>query len=158
MGISELLTFLVAAAPLSEVRGAIPLALGLHLSPAAAFLWAVAGNCFITLPLYFLLRRASIRLDEKIGVFHRTVAWISDRTRLRHGGRFLDAPTWWLKAIALAFFVAVPLPLTGAWTGVLLAVLFDIPPRYAFPALFFGILAAGLIVLGISMGFIALAF
>ena len=49
-------------------------------------------------------------------------------------------------AIGLALFVAIPLPITGAWTGSVAAILFDIKPRYAFPAIILGVTIAGIIV------------
>ena len=49
-------------------------------------------------------------------------------------------------AIGLALFVAIPLPVTGAWTGSLAAIVFDIKPKYAFPAIVLGVTIAGIIV------------
>ena len=51
-----------------------------------------------------------------------------------------------LGAIGLSLFVAIPLPVTGAWTGSALAILFDIKPRYAFPAIILGVTIAGILV------------
>ena len=51
---------------------------------------------------------------------------------------------------ALIVFVAIPLPMTGAWTGALIAFLFGIPFKKAFPLITLGIMIAGIIVLVIS--------
>jgi len=51
-----------------------------------------------------------------------------------------------LGAIGLSLFVAIPLPVTGAWTGSVMAILFDIKPRYAFPAIILGVTIAGIVV------------
>jgi uncharacterized membrane protein len=51
------------------------------------------------------------------------------------------------EALGLALFVAIPLPMTGAWSGVIAASLFKIRFRYAFIAILTGVLSAGLIVL-----------
>ncbi len=48
-------------------------------------------------------------------------------------------------------FVAVPLPMTGAWSGCIAASLFKIRFRYAFPAIFLGVVIAGLIVLAVCL-------
>ncbi|MFH1441581.1 MAG: small multi-drug export protein, partial [Candidatus Omnitrophota bacterium] len=50
------------------------------------------------------------------------------------------------EALGLAIFVAIPLPITGAWSGVVAASLFKIKFRYAFIAILAGVLSAGLIV------------
>ena len=56
---------------------------------------------------------------------------------------------------ALVLLVAIPLPMTGAWTGSLLAVLFGIPWRRALLMISLGVLLAGVIVLLASLGVIA---
>lgn len=48
-------------------------------------------------------------------------------------------------AIGLALFVAIPLPATGAWTGSLAAILFNIKPKNAFSAIILGVIIAGII-------------
>jgi len=46
----------------------------------------------------------------------------------------------------LALFVAVPLPVTGAWTGAAAAYVFGIPFRRSLPAIVAGVLLAGIVV------------
>jgi uncharacterized membrane protein len=48
--------------------------------------------------------------------------------------------------IAVAAFVAVPLPVTGAWTGTLGAWVLGIPKRRTFPAVIIGVVVAGAVV------------
>ncbi len=55
-------------------------------------------------------------------------------------------------AVALCIFVAVPLPGTGAWTGALIASLVDMRMKYALPAIFLGVVIAGLIMSLASFG------
>jgi len=57
---------------------------------------------------------------------------------------------------ALVLFVAIPLPLTGAWTGSLIAFLFKIPFKIAFPLISLGVIIAGVIVLALSLAGIAI--
>lgn len=54
--------------------------------------------------------------------------------------------------IGLALFVAIPLPLTGAWSGAVLAFLLGIRKRHAFFAILAGVILAGLIVTAIAGG------
>lgn len=63
----------------------------------------------------------------------------------KHSMRF-DA----IGGLALAIFVAIPLPLTGAWSGAVLAYLFNIRTKIALPMIGLGILGAGIIVMFIS--------
>jgi uncharacterized membrane protein len=69
--------------------------------------------------------------------------------RLRHG-----------VFIGLMIFVAIPVPLPamGAWTGALIAALFDIRLRTALPAIGIGVVIASLITLGATYGLISLVF
>lgn len=48
--------------------------------------------------------------------------------------------------IALALFVAVPLPITGAWTGSLITWLLALNRKKSFAAIALGVLIAGIIV------------
>lgn len=52
----------------------------------------------------------------------------------------------------LMLFVAIPLPATGAWTGSLVAALFDLPKRYSFLAVVCGVLISGAIMSLASYG------
>ena len=53
---------------------------------------------------------------------------------------------------ALMLFVALPLPGTGAWTGALVAALFDLPKRHSLLAIFSGVLICGVIMSLASYG------
>ncbi len=57
-------------------------------------------------------------------------------------------------SLGLFLFVAIPLPGTGAWTGALVAALFDMRARYAIPSIFAGVLVAGFLMTGICYGFL----
>ena len=59
-------------------------------------------------------------------------------------------------ALGLFLFVAIPLPGTGAWTGAMIASLFNMRMKYALPSIFFGVLTAGFIMLAVSLGISAL--
>lgn len=142
-----LLVLGVSAAPLSELRGGIPLALSLGFSPQAAFGLALLGNLF---PLPFLLLflpkliRIVERLPGKLGELGRAYfKWQLNRHRRLRS----------LESFALFAFVALPLPGTGVWTGALISTLLGAPPRRAALALGLGALAAGLLVLLASLGF-----
>ena len=59
------------------------------------------------------------------------------------------------EALGLVLFVAIPLPVTGAWTGTVAAFIFGVRFRYALPAVVGGILIAGVVVTLASLGVIS---
>ena len=131
----EVYVLLVAALPVVELRGAIPLGVALGLSPWESFLWALLGNLLVV-PLALGLLPWAVGLATRMPLFAR--AWRAQVQRL--------------GALGLFLFVAVPLPGTGAWSGAVLAVVLGVRRRYAFPALALGVVAAGLLVLLLTGG------
>ena len=140
----EVTVLITAALPISELRGAIPLALAMELSPLKAYLISVLGNLIPVIPLLFFLEPLAAKLRH-IGVFEKFFTWLFERTKRKASliERF--------EALGLILFVAIPLPITGAWTGCVAASLFKIRFRYAFLSIMLGVLIAGLIVLGLSL-------
>jgi len=55
--------------------------------------------------------------------------------------------------LGLFLFVAIPLPGTGAWTGSAIAALLKMRVKHSFWPIFVGVLAAGILMMGISYGF-----
>ena len=60
------------------------------------------------------------------------------------------------ESLGLILFVAIPAPMTGAWTGSIAAYLFKLPLRMAIPCIILGILIAGIVVTLVSQGVISL--
>ena len=104
-----------------------------------AFWLSVLGNVIRVAPALFLFEPVSGFL-RKFKLWSRFFDWLFDRTKKNS-----DAIQKY-EALGLAIFVAIPLPMTGAWSGVVAATLFKIRFRYAFLAIVAGILGAGLIV------------
>ncbi|MFH0912980.1 MAG: small multi-drug export protein [Candidatus Omnitrophota bacterium] len=135
----EYLVMIVGALPVSELRGAIPLALSLGMPLGKAFWLSVIGNCIPVIPGLFLLEPVSTKL-RKFKILSRFFDWLFERTKKK-----ADKLQKY-EALGLAIFVSIPLPMTGAWSGIVAASLFKIRFRYAFIAIIAGILIAGLIV------------
>lgn len=135
----EYIVLLVGALPISELRGAIPLAISFGMPIAKAFWLSVLGNSVIVAPALFLFEPVSGAL-RRFRIWSRFFDWVFERTRKKS-----DAIQKY-EALGLAIFVAIPLPMTGAWSGVIAASLFKIRFRYAFIAIISGIIVAGLIV------------
>jgi len=145
----EILTFFLSMLPISELRGGLPFALSQGLSPLKAYLISVAGNILPVFPLLLLLRRLFIFFG-RYKITEKTLNWTLARARKREdlvkrygfGG--------------LILLVAIPLPVTGAWTGTLVSFLLSMKIRHSFLAICIGVGIAGIIVLGLSLGGIGL--
>jgi uncharacterized membrane protein len=138
----EIIVTLLAAFPILELRGAIPVGKLLGLAPEANFFWAVTGNM---LPIFFVLKfldPVSKFLMKHSRLFDRFMKRLFEKTRAKHTKKMDE-----IGAIALIALVAIPLPGTGAWTGVLIAYLFNIPYWKAMGLIFIGVLIAAAIVL-----------
>ena len=135
----EYIVMLVGALPISELRGAIPLALSFDMPLGKAFWLSVIGNSIPVAPALFLLEPVSNRL-RRFKIWSRFFDWLFERTKKK-----ADTIQKY-EALGLAIFVAIPLPMTGAWSGVVAASLFKIRFRYAFIAILAGVIGAGLIV------------
>jgi len=141
LGLSkELVVLIISALPITELRGALPVAINLFNFPwYYALLLAIVGN-LLPVPLILLFLDAFSRLLSKVGILKRALDWLFEHTRRR--GKIIER----YERIGLMLFVAIPLPVTGAWTGSLAAVLFGIKFRHAFLSIFAGVFIAGIIV------------
>jgi len=147
----ELATLLIAMLPIAELRAAIPVAIaGLDLSVATAFIWSVIGNLIPAFFLLLFLEPVAQWLRKHSTTFDKFFTWVFNRTRKR----FSAKSEKYGKFIALVIFVAIPLPITGAWTGSAAAFLFGIPFKRSFPAVIIGVLIAGIIVILTTVGII----
>jgi uncharacterized membrane protein len=135
---------LATVSPISELRGGIPLGiLKYELDPWLTFFIAVIANALIFFPVFFALRLFYDKLLCRIPLFNKYL----DSLRKR-GKPKVDKYGFW----GLALFVAVPLPLTGAYTGTILAWLLGMDWKKAFPAIGLGVIVAGVVVLLITLG------
>lgn len=142
----EIVTLIVAASPLVELRGALPLALGMfHFPLGKAFLLSFVGNILPVVPVLFFLNYLS-NYCMRYPWGEKFFNWWFTRTR-KHSEVIEKYET-----VGLAIFVAIPLPMTGAWSGCVAAYLLGIKFRYALPAIVVGVLLAGVIVASTTLG------
>ena len=127
----EIMIFLIAALPIIELRGAIPLGV-------------VNGS--LPIPLIFFLIRPLFEMLSKFKMLQIKIDKFITKT-LSKSDHIRRYEFW-----GLLLFVAIPLPGTGVWTGTLAAVLLDLRFKTAFPAILLGNIIAGLIMLNISYG------
>lgn len=143
-------TILVSMVPVVELRGGIPFGVARGLGLGPAYLAAVIGN-MIPVPfivvyirrIFQWMRRHLPRLDRLVDKLERK-AHLKGKTVTKY------------KYLGLCILVAIPLPGTGAWTGALAAAFLDMPLRKALPAIFVGVLIAGVLVSALTFGVTAL--
>ena len=139
----ELQVFLAAMLPLGELRASIPIALTIfRLNWLSAYLISVIGNLAAVLLILLLLEPFFAIISKKSPTCQKFFTWLFERTKKKYNNQMAK-----YGSAALVAFVALPLPLTGGWTGALIAVLFGIPLKRSFPLIGLGIMIAGLIVL-----------
>jgi uncharacterized membrane protein len=129
-----------AVLPISELRGAIPLAISTyHFDWYYAYLFGVVGN-LLPVPFILLLFNTLIPLLSKVRFLDRLMQWYFNWTKRR--SKTIERYGW----LGLVIFVSIPLPVTGAWTGSILASLLGMKFKYSFSAVVVGVLIAGVIV------------
>lgn len=142
-----LVTLLISMTPLVELRLSLPLAIAVYkMHWLLAFTIAVIGNVIIIPPILLFLGRAE-RWLRRYDWWDKNLTKLFDRTR-RRATKHIEQ----YEALGLWLFVAIPLPVTGAWTGALIAYLFDLDMRRAFCSITAGVLTAGLLVLSFTLG------
>ena len=138
-----LLIFLVSMVPLIELRGGVPIAVGMGLPYFPSLLVCILGNMLPVPIIYFFARKVlEWGRDKKyIGKFFTYCLEKGER-----GGRKLTE-----KAgrgglfIALMLFVGIPLPGTGAWTGTLAASFLNMGIKSTTLSVVLGVILAGII-------------
>ncbi len=144
----EISTFLIAMIPIGELRASIPIALTIyHLSPLKAFFWSVLGNLVPGFLLVWLLYPLTRFLEKHFYFLNRFFLWLFERTRKKHSQKF----EYW-GALALISFVAIPLPMTGVWSGAVAAFVFGIPYKKSVLMISIGAVIAGIIVSLVTLG------
>lgn len=141
----EVSIIFIAALPVFELRLAIPLAIiKFNLSWPKAYCFSLLGNLLPVIPLLLFFKFFFHKLEN-----------------VRFAGRFFQ---WWFKRVekkaaiirkwgfwGLVCFVAIPLPVTGAWTGTVAATLLEMNRKKAFSAIVIGVSFAGIIVTILSL-------
>jgi uncharacterized membrane protein len=136
----SLIVVLLGMIPIGELRAALPIGITVFDMPwYQAFYLSVIGN-LIPVPFLLLFFGAVSKLIQKTPKGKRLVDWLLTRTAKRTAnlGKY--------KFAGLMVFVAIPLPLTGAWTASLAAYILGMRFWPAFFSIVLGVLAAGVIV------------
>lgn len=149
----ELLTILAGILPISEIRGAIPLGVGFGFAIEKAYLLGLIGNLLPVIPVLFVLKKFSDFLMHKWYFFNRFMTWLYSRFQNKHNEHFTKF-NW--KFLALMVFVAIPFPLTGAWSGMIASHVLDMSFWKSVLAITLGVVISGIVVsLLVSFGMMA---
>ncbi len=145
-----LIVFGMSMVPVIELRGAVPygVASGLPLLPV--LITAILGN-MVPVPFILLFIRGILGWMKTREGFLRKIAEKLEARALSKSD-VLEK----YAALGLFMFVAIPLPGTGAWTGALIAAVFRLKAKHAIPAIFIGVISAGVIMSILSYGIKAL--
>ena len=146
-GISpELAVFLTSMLPIVELRGALPLAINLfHIPWLKAFLISFLGN-LIPVPFILWLLKPIVKMLSKFRPLGKFFDWLFKRTRQKSVNLIEK-----YEEIGLMIFVAIPLPMTGAWTGALIAFLFGLEFKKSLLVIAAGVFIAGVIVTSLCL-------
>ncbi|MBU0625790.1 small multi-drug export protein [Patescibacteria group bacterium] len=145
----EILILTVAAAPIVELRGSIPLAVGVfNMTICWAAILSVIGNLIPAFLIYWLGQLWIDWNERHQGVLHRLTQGVIRRSRKV----FNDGKYEKYGLLALSLFVAIPLPMTGVWTGTVAAFLFGVSLKRALPFIALGAIIAAVIVSLVTTG------
>ena len=141
--------FLVSMIPLVELRGGVPIAVGLGLPYWEALLVCVIGN-MLPVPLIYLFARKVLLWGRDKKYIGKFFSYCIEKGE--HGGQKLRARAGRNGLfLALFLFVGIPIPGTGAWTGTLAASFLNMGIKSTSVAVSLGVVTAGMIMGIISM-------
>lgn len=140
---AELAVFFCSMIPVIELRGSIPLGWALGLNPFLNYFVSIVGN-MIPVPFILIFIKAVLNWMKKYRRLGKFARWLEVKAE-KNKDKIMNKAFW-----GLCIFVAIPLPGTGAWTGALVASLFNMPFKRSIVSIFFGVIIAGLIMSIIS--------
>lgn len=136
---------LLSLLPISELRGAIPYAIAKEMPWFVAYFYCVILNALVC-PLLYLFLSTLHRLLLKIKVYENLIGKFIERARVK-----IKAKVDRFGYLGVMIFVAIPLPITGAYTGTLGAWILGLDAKKTFLAVAAGVIIAGVIVTVISV-------
>jgi len=141
-------TFFISMVPVIELRAGLPYGIALGLPYPAALAAAVLGN-MLPVPFIILYIRKIFRWLRRIYPgFDKLLSHLEGSANNK--GKLVSR----VGPIGLIFFVGIPLPGTGAWTGALIAAMLDIRLKNALPAILLGLALSSAIMTAITFGVI----
>lgn len=141
----ELIAFIVSLLPILELRGGLIAAKVMNIEFWKAFAICYVGN-MLPIPFILLFIRKIFNYLKRFKKIEILIDKLEARS-LRKADKVKKYRLW-----GLFLFVAIPLPGTGAWTGALVADIFDIRIKHSMPVIACGVFVAGMIISALSYG------
>ena len=154
IGNDVLATAIMSLVPLIELKVGIVFARGAGLDFLLSFLLAYVGSTLVFFPIYFLLRPV-LSLMKKIKWFKTLAEKVENYFTLKANEAFEKQnqsnskkarSALSLKQLGVFIFVAIPLPMTGIWTGTAIAVFLNLKFKEAILPAVLGNFVAGTII------------
>lgn len=159
---SPLATVIISMIPIIELRGAIPFGSAVELWGEYAlpvwqsFLYSVLGCSIVCVILTFLFwpifkwlkstklfKKLATAIENKLNNSSKN---INDKVQEEKNERKIHWIKWW----GVFTFVAIPLPLTGVWTGTCIALFIGLSKKDTMLSVILGNMVAGIIMLAIT--------
>ena len=156
---SWLATIIIAMFPIIELKGAIPVGMneefwGVNaLNGTQAFLLSLLGSCLVV-PILALIFNPLIKWLKRTKLFKKLGQFLDEKVR-KHSASIEDKADKkatsakkkvFIKMLGVFAFTAVPLPLTGVWTGTCVAVAIGLNFWQTVVSVVLGNIVAGLII------------
>ena len=142
--------FLISMVPLVELRGAIPIAIGMGLDTIPSIIVCAIGN-MLPVPIIYLFAHRFLLwgLDKPVigpvcRFFHEKGEKAGKRLLSSRFGKYG-------LMVALTAFVGIPVPGTGAWTGTLGASFLEMGMKETIFSVCVGVILAGVIMATVSL-------
>ena len=144
-----IITFLIGMVPLIELRGAVPYAIATGIPMWQALIIGVVAN-MLPVPIIFFFARRVLEWGANKPVIGGFFTWCLKKGH-KGGKKLADTAGDKGIFIALLFFVGIPIPGTGAWTGTLAASILDWDFKRSITAVMLGVILAGLIMVTLTV-------
>ena len=135
---------ILAMSPISECRGSIPFGISTGINPLIIFIISIIFNILI-IPIILILLKVSKIREITYRILGKRIENVIEKWKRRYGK---------YEELGLMLFVAVPLPITGAYTGSLIAYFLEMNLKKSVLYLSLGVIIAATIVTLISLGVI----
>lgn len=149
--VKDILTvLLISMTPIMELRAAIPVGVASGLELWFSILISIVGN-LIPVPFIIFFIEKIFEWMKRYPLFKKIVLKMENKADKKRD--VIEKYGYW----GLFVLVAVPLPGTGAWTGSLVAALFNLDIKKSFCFITMGVIGAAIIVSLITYGVANLA-
>ena len=141
--------FLISMVPIVELRGAIPVGVGMGLDLVPLYIVCIIGN-MLPVPFIYLFARKVLNWGKDKKYIGKWFTWMLGKGE--KAGQKIQGKRGVGVFLGLLLFVGIPLPGTGAWTGTLAASILDLDFKKSTIATMGGVLLAGIIMALVSAG------